>query len=124
MVGDRILAFKGGNNSKVLFIKDNNYGEDLDRGIRGTTAKCVTELIPRPTLSPVTGALLTRQSSTLKLGDYQLELSGSQVQECDLQDPTARMQVGCQEFQIISYSTLYVDGKLSYFEVFVRGIST
>jgi len=124
MVGDRLMKILAGDNVKVLFIKDNNYGEDLDRGIRGTAAKCTVELKPRPTLAPVNGTLITRQSAVLKLGDYQTELSGSQVTEKDLQDPSARIQVGCQEFRIVLYDTNYVDQKIAYFDVFIRGISS
>ena len=124
MFGERLLRILGGNNDPVYFVLDQNYGEDLDRGVRGSEAKCTKELLPRPTLVPVSGSLITRQAAVLKVGDYSLEISGSQVTECDLQNRSSRLQVGDQEFRIIIYNTNYVGGDIAFFNVFVRGISS
>jgi hypothetical protein len=116
------MLVRGGSSVPSYFVYTTAAGgEDADRGIRGTPSDTAILLSPRPTLTRVSGASITRQSAILQAGDYQLNIAGQQISEAQLRDTSARIRVGTEEFRIVHYDPKYVDGSVAYYVVFVRG---
>ena len=122
-VGERILVVRGGNNHPVFLCFNQDSTADPDRGDRGVVIPAERELYPRPTFDPVGGELITRQSTVLKLGDYRLEIAGSQVSASELADQTSRLRVNGEYFRLLNFETKYVHGYIAYYIVYVRGVN-
>lgn len=123
-VGRRLLKVEGGSLEPVyLLLQGVAGGEDLDRGIAGTPQDFEPiELKPRPTVEPVPGPTITRAASVLRLGDYQLDIAGSQVTEAQLKDVSARIQNGTDIFTIVTFQPFFIEGIISYYTAFIRGV--
>lgn len=122
-VGDRLLTIRGGSSQPIYFVTQVDAGsEDLDRGIVGSPVDQEIELKPRPVLSKVNGATITRQAAVLQLGDYQLQVPGRLVTEDQLRDVTARIKNGVELFRVISYEPRYIEQGVCYYVVYVRGL--
>ena len=132
MVGDRILQMDGGYDKAVCLVCPKITGADPSRGERGTVTTIVTELFPRPILDQVTTEQIQRYASSvvfspkstgqLQLGDFQLELSGSQVTLKDLRNQDIYFTIEGERFNIVGHAMpLTVEGDVSRVSVFIRG---
>ena len=122
---ERALEIQGGASEPVYLVKSIVTGEDQSRGVRGIEQLNEIELIPRPMASPVSGALVTRANSVLKIGDILIEVSGSQVTERDLNDIHTRFRIGNTPngdlLNIVSYERNDLGGDVMLYRVFCRG---
>ena len=122
-ISRRLLQVGGGVPQPVyLAVRIPTPDMDLDRGIRGNAVETVTELLPRPLLVPLSGEAITRASSVLRLGDYQMEVSCMNVTEEQLRTLGAQIRVGAERFLIVYHEPKYTQGVLSYAVVYLRGL--